>query len=638
MKYIAYNFKGTDRRGNIQDVAIIFDDETFEISAELSEGGFPQTTYLSFNPDTIQGQEIYSFDKDGNRYKLFFSTYYPFAYSEVSETPPPIIPTTPLVIDNITTTDQYEIGLVDGSATAYVSGGVPPYTYSINGIDFFSSNIFSGLLPGSYALTVKDSEGAVESKEFIILSAPYPPEPPQPDPVRDIIALSDSEIEIQNAYKRVKVLSKFGKAPSVITNGDFEVYDGQNWDFWVKYGNINVSRSQRTVLNNLGVQVPIENYAIKFNERAQQSRYIQHSDIPIQKGDTVKFEYRVGKTEGTGVTKGVFRGDAQSLAGTDLNKYNIPATFTTFYLSKIRVKIGNYYLYNDAYGNNYEWVNQVATVSHRIDNPQGDLSNYLVNFNMPEAPVTGAIVIQLFGFQKVQETSTEEFKANGNFIVIPPLFFSTELSEYNPIELDNISASKSSQNSDNDIDGILSISDNLRFYSEVPETKELLFGDLFYRKDYQQPLDNLYAIKYNGEYTNGWYEYLGGSNKTVPFGMGLAKSILTAYQKPFRKWVGNLQLTDTALKGFNYMDIVSFNVPNSPSFSRKQFAFLGGSINPKNMQFENVTLVEVFDRDARSNDNTVPSYPDMPDPVFVQDPNSTIGNGIFTSEFTEEFN
>lgn len=622
---IEYSFIGVKDFNRI-GVISKYDETNGDISAETTSGAMPLLQYDSYFPNYSSGYLVARKWISGVLHELFFSSIYPFLTVQTSIIPDPGY--TDLTIDSLTVTGTSAIGVNDGAVLINVSGGTGTKEYSLDGINWYPGNYLNGLPAQGYTAFVRDDSNFYGTGHFIIDLIVPPPPIPLPI-IKDIIALSDSEIEIQNAYKRVKVLSKFGQAPSVISNGDFEVYDGQNWDFWTKYGNINVSRIQRTVTNSLGVQVPIENYALRFNEKSQQSRYLEHDAIPVQKGDTLKIDYRVGKTPGTGASKGDYL-----VSGT---QYIVLATYSTYYLSKIRIKCGNFYLYNADYGNSYVWVNQVATVSHRIDNPQGDLSNYLVNFNIPECPVTSGLIIQLYGFQKVQDITTEEYKPTP-FVTIPPLFFTNELNEYSPIDVDNISASKSSQNSDNDIEGILSISDNLRFYSQVPETKEILFGDLFYRKDYQQPLDNLYAIKYNGKYTTGWYEYLGGSSKTVPFGMGLAKSILTAYQKPFRKWSGNLLLTDTATRGFSYLDIVSFNVPNSPSFSRKQFAFLGGQINLKTRQFENISLVEIFDKDARSNDNTVPAYPNMPDPVFEQDPNSTIGNGIFTSEFTQEFN
>lgn len=47
----------------------------------------------------------------------------------------------------------------DGSIQFVGAGGVPPYTYSINGVNFQSSNSFTNLAPGTYTGTVKDFKG-----------------------------------------------------------------------------------------------------------------------------------------------------------------------------------------------------------------------------------------------------------------------------------------------------------------------------------------------------------------------------------------------------------------------------------------------------------------------------------------------
>jgi hypothetical protein len=39
------------------------------------------------------------------------------------------------------------------------AGGTAPYTYSINGGAFVSSNVFVGLTAGVYTITVKDANG-----------------------------------------------------------------------------------------------------------------------------------------------------------------------------------------------------------------------------------------------------------------------------------------------------------------------------------------------------------------------------------------------------------------------------------------------------------------------------------------------
>lgn len=50
-------------------------------------------------------------------------------------------------------------GSNDGSITVDANGGVAPYGYSIDGIEFQSENTFSGLAPGTYTIIIKDSNG-----------------------------------------------------------------------------------------------------------------------------------------------------------------------------------------------------------------------------------------------------------------------------------------------------------------------------------------------------------------------------------------------------------------------------------------------------------------------------------------------
>lgn len=49
----------------------------------------------------------------------------------------------------------------NGSITANVSGGIPPYKYSIDGVNFQTINVFTGLAPGAYNLTVKDNDNCI---------------------------------------------------------------------------------------------------------------------------------------------------------------------------------------------------------------------------------------------------------------------------------------------------------------------------------------------------------------------------------------------------------------------------------------------------------------------------------------------
>ena len=60
----------------------------------------------------------------------------------------------------------------DGEISVTAIGGQMPYTYSLNGGQGQSSNVFSGLAPGSYTVVVTDNAGAVASSIQIVLADP----------------------------------------------------------------------------------------------------------------------------------------------------------------------------------------------------------------------------------------------------------------------------------------------------------------------------------------------------------------------------------------------------------------------------------------------------------------------------------
>jgi len=57
-----------------------------------------------------------------------------------------------------------------GSITINGTGGVTPYTYSINGVNFNASNIFGSLASGSYTVTIKDANNCTSSSATILSS------------------------------------------------------------------------------------------------------------------------------------------------------------------------------------------------------------------------------------------------------------------------------------------------------------------------------------------------------------------------------------------------------------------------------------------------------------------------------------
>ena len=63
-------------------------------------------------------------------------------------------------------------GASDGEITATVTGGTPPYSYSIDGVTFTSNNVFSGLTAGTYTITYQDANGCDTTETFTLQDPP----------------------------------------------------------------------------------------------------------------------------------------------------------------------------------------------------------------------------------------------------------------------------------------------------------------------------------------------------------------------------------------------------------------------------------------------------------------------------------
>lgn len=59
-----------------------------------------------------------------------------------------------------------------GTLTIFAQNGVPPYTYSVDGTNYQSSNNFTGLAAGPMTMYVQDSRGCIGTKNYTILAAP----------------------------------------------------------------------------------------------------------------------------------------------------------------------------------------------------------------------------------------------------------------------------------------------------------------------------------------------------------------------------------------------------------------------------------------------------------------------------------
>lgn len=73
------------------------------------------------------------------------------------------------ITENYTCTGNAEITVFD------VSGGTPAYSYSIDGVNFQSSAVFTGLIEGNYTITIQDANGCTINLDALIISPLDPP-------------------------------------------------------------------------------------------------------------------------------------------------------------------------------------------------------------------------------------------------------------------------------------------------------------------------------------------------------------------------------------------------------------------------------------------------------------------------------
>jgi len=74
----------------------------------------------------------------------------------------------PALVGNIIPTDVTCNGNDDGSILFNITGGTGSLTYSIDGINFQSSNLFSNLAPGTYNTVATDANGCSFNLQVVI--------------------------------------------------------------------------------------------------------------------------------------------------------------------------------------------------------------------------------------------------------------------------------------------------------------------------------------------------------------------------------------------------------------------------------------------------------------------------------------
>ncbi|AYN01192.1 gliding motility-associated C-terminal domain-containing protein [Chryseobacterium sp. 3008163] len=116
------------------------------------------------------------------------------------------------------------IQVTGSNATVNVSGGAAPYQYSLNGIDYQSSNIFYGLTRGTYKVYVLGANGCQPvTKEFIILNL-VNTITPNGDGHNDVLNYSELRLK-QNVS--IEVVDRYG-APVYKSSDKNYIWDGKS--------------------------------------------------------------------------------------------------------------------------------------------------------------------------------------------------------------------------------------------------------------------------------------------------------------------------------------------------------------------------------------------------------------------------
>lgn len=100
-----------------------------------------------------------------------------------------------------------KIDVTNSNATVYVTGGTPPYQYSLDGFNYQTSNVFMGLSRGIHKVYVLGSDGCLPvTKEFLILNL-VNAITPNGDGLNDVLNYSDLRIK-QNVT--IEVADRYG--------------------------------------------------------------------------------------------------------------------------------------------------------------------------------------------------------------------------------------------------------------------------------------------------------------------------------------------------------------------------------------------------------------------------------------------
>ncbi|MFC5875491.1 T9SS type B sorting domain-containing protein [Chryseobacterium arachidis] len=129
----------------------------------------------------------------------------------------------PVIVTTAQAPTITKIEVSGNTATITVSGGTPPYQYSLNGVDYQKSNVFTGLSRGMHKVYVLGADGCFPViKEFLVLNL-VNAITPNGDGLNDVLNYSDLRIK-QNVS--IEVADRYGAVIYRSENKNY-IWDGK---------------------------------------------------------------------------------------------------------------------------------------------------------------------------------------------------------------------------------------------------------------------------------------------------------------------------------------------------------------------------------------------------------------------------
>ena len=144
---------------------LCFGDNTGTVTISAS-GGTPSYSY-AFDTNPYQGSNILTGLNAGTHTVHVSDNNNCIKDSTITITQP-----TEIKIINAPLTNATCLGFKDGVASINGTGGTPAYTYSIDGTNFGSNNVFTSIGAGTYTLSIKDANGCIKDTTITITELP----------------------------------------------------------------------------------------------------------------------------------------------------------------------------------------------------------------------------------------------------------------------------------------------------------------------------------------------------------------------------------------------------------------------------------------------------------------------------------